>query len=199
MIPGIDVSHYQGVIDWAKVAAAGVKFAFLKCTEGVGKDPMYSANMATIDPSIIAGAYHFFTVDLPGDEQARQFLTTSIISPLAPSLYAVDLEQAPTDKGAYAGQALKFILAVEEATGKPPIVYGSPSFLAKYLSKANIGDSPLWIAEYGPPKPSVPAPWTDWVFWQHTSGGHMDGITTPVDLDWFNGDIDALRELELAS
>src|ERR1700677_3355012 len=94
-VPGIDVSHYQGDIDWHAVAASGVKFAYIKATEGAAYiDPSFAQNVVGAQAAgVLVGVYHFLTA---GDwlAQASNFLETAraqLSGPILPS--ALDIEE----------------------------------------------------------------------------------------------------------
>lgn len=188
-LPGIDVSHWQGAIDWDAVAAAGVEFAFIKATEGGDyTDPRFAANWAGAGRvGVLRGAYHFFRPQTDARAQAEHFLRTV---PLAPGDLPPVLDVEVTD-----GRSAQVIAAgvrtwleeVERATGRRPIVYTRASFWTAQMG-GGFGAYPLWVAHYGVSAPNVPAGWSGWTFWQHSDAGRVDGITGAVDLNWFNGD-----------
>ena len=92
-IPGIDVSHYQGVVDWAAVAASGEQFAFAKATEGVSVADLYfHDNWAGIKSAgLLRGAYHFFHPDQNAPTQAQSFLAKLTAANGSPLLAPGDL------------------------------------------------------------------------------------------------------------
>ena len=200
---GIDVSHYQGKIDWAAVAHSGIQFAFLKATEGCGPaDSRFRENWAAAGAAgILRGAYHFFHPAQDIGAQTGIFLRTlQAVSPgeLPPVL---DLE-VPHEWIAYgcvkrAAMILNWLDTVQERLGTTPIAYLNPSFGPDVLGAAApvaLARFPLWVAHYtAGSRPSVPKPWDSWTFWQHTSTGTVDGISGIVDLDYFNGSEDDLR------
>jgi lysozyme len=192
--PGIDVSHFQGDIDWTRVKAAGVQFAFIKATDGLtGIDPKLSANMTgAANAGIPFGLYHFYRpgTSRDGERQAFHFLSSVLPRPKLPSV--LDLELAPI----ILSDVEDWLTAVAAATGVQPIVYGSPSFLTEHCKDwAGTGTYPLWVAEYTTRRAPSTGPWKNWDFWQFSNTGSVDGISGPVDLDWFNGDLDALQSL----
>lgn len=200
-LPGIDVSHFQGVIDWTKVKAAGIGFAFIKATDGLSfVDPMLSENVSgCVDAGIPFGLYHFFRPSLDGGKQAgfflentlnqRYFPGTDIRRPCLPA--ALDLEIGPMETS----EASAWLDTVDAALGREPLVYTSPSFAQANLAFGPpIGVYPLWIAEYTTkPEPNVPTTWSEWEFWQHTPRGQVDGVPNLVDLDWFHGTSEDLK------
>src|SRR5262245_49797633 len=76
---GVDVSHYDGTIDWAKVKAAGIDFAFMKATENLNfVDPTFATNWTNAGTAgVIRGAYHFFRASVDGAKQAEFFVQTT--------------------------------------------------------------------------------------------------------------------------
>lgn len=193
-LPGIDVSHWQGEIDWARVAGAGTRFAFLKATDGHDfLDPTYSTNRAGARSNGLAvGAYHFARPDASkGDavEEARWFVSQADPRP-GNLLPVLDLETSKgLDQQGVTLWARRWIAEVRRLTGVTPLVYTSP-----YGWMQRTGDSralardgaPLWIAHWGVDSPLLPAGDWDgrgWRVWQYTSSGHVPGIRGRVDLD----------------
>jgi lysozyme len=185
------------------VAASGIRFCFIKATEGDSEvDPRFLANWRAAQQADIArGAYHFFHPALPVTSQADLFLTTvrqADAGDLPPVLdLEAPLEWAPVPLAERAARALHWLQLVEQSIERRPLVYLSPSFMTEVLENASaLSAYSLWIAEYTPaPAPSVPAPWKIWKFWQHTGDGTAAGISTPVDLSWFNGTLNDLKRL----
>ncbi len=193
-VRGVDVSHYQGRIDWPSVASAGISFAYAKATEGLTYvDPQFARN-ATGAPTagISFGAYHFFR---PGDDavmQAKHFLSTvSVASGDLPP--ALDLEMAAqSGDPELAGAARRWLEYVETQTGCKPIVYASRDFYQTQLGDA-LSAYRLYLAEYSREfqRPSGAGPL---VLWQHSQHGKVMGVKGLVDLDLFeskSGDFEA--------
>jgi GH25 family lysozyme M1 (1,4-beta-N-acetylmuramidase) len=193
-LPGIDVSHWQGDIDWSKVAATGRRFAFVKATDGNDfVDPMFSANVAGARSNgLRVGAYHFARPDpSKGDpkREARHFVRTAGPGP-GHLLPVLDVEtQRSLDQQGVVRWIRNWVAEVRELTGVTPMVYTSP-----YGWMNRTGDSPLvardgaplWVAHWGVSSPTVPANnWEGqgWRVWQHTSDGSVWGISGRVDLD----------------
>jgi GH25 family lysozyme M1 (1,4-beta-N-acetylmuramidase) len=197
--PGIDVSHWQGTINWAQVAGAGKQFVFLKATEGSAyADPTYSGNRSGARAAgIKVGAYHFARPDsTPGDAvaEAQWFLSKAVFASddLRPVL---DIEV----NGGLSVSALQqwvrdWLDEVYRLTGRRATVYTSPSFwsgsMGNTQSIALAGYTTLWIAHWNVSSPTVPAGnWAGfgWSFWQYSSTGSVSGISGNVDLDRANG------------
>jgi lysozyme len=205
-VEGVDVSHVQQSIDWAKVAAAGKSFAFIKATQGITVvDAEFSANwLGAKAAGLVRGAYHFYQ---PGDDpkaQAEHFLATVTLEPgdLAPVL---DFETA-RESASGSSEATQHLLqdvsvwltTVEAATGRRCLLYTSPGFW-NALGAHDFGQYPLWVAEYGVEAPKAVAGWSTWTFWQYSESGQVDGISQEVDLDRFAGDRAALLSLTRSS
>lgn len=200
---GIDVSNYQGTINWASVKNAGYSFAFAKATEGhTYKDPPFAANWAGMKAAgLIRGAYHY---GHPGTEpigQADFFVNT--VRPVSGDLQLVlDLEatdgKSPAQVWAW---TQLFCNRIKSRTGRPAIIY-----TGFYFWRDNVGNPsnnlncPLWLAAYvSNPATYVPKPaWGTWTFWQYSSSATVSGIgTNPTDVDYFQGDLPTLKKLTL--
>ena len=202
-VAGIDVSYYQETIDWPAVAAAGIRYAFLKATEGASiVDRSFAKNRANAaHAGVLCGAYHFFTPSCSAAAQANLFLRT--VGKLDPGDLppVLDLEAPNLWTNVAPPQRIRIVTEwlepVESALGTTPIIYLSPSFAMEILKNdPALARHPVWLAHYTQAAaPRIPEPWISWTFWQHTQGGHMSGISTPVDLNWFNGSLDDLRAL----
>lgn len=179
---GIDVSHYQGDINWPKVAGDGIDFAYIKATEGGDTvDDHFDANWhGARAAGVKVGAYHFFTLCRTGTDQAANLLEVVPVAE-ADLPTAVDLEFpnncADRPPVATVQRELKdFLNAVEAATGQPVLLYVQDEFDAKYDITATF-DGPQW-------KRSIMRhPAGDWQVWQCSDLASVDGIEDGVDLD----------------
>lgn len=196
-VEGIDVSKWQGVINWPMVRAAGKKFAITKATEGIGyEDGKYDANKAGAMANNIAfGAYHFARPDLNGTNagaaaEADWFVDTAGYEPgmIIPTL---DLERTG-GKGdaALISWVKSWVGRVYQRLGVKPMIYASPNFWQNYMGNtswfADNGYDVLWVAHWGVGSPSVPGNnWggKSWTFWQYSDSGTVPGISGRVDLD----------------
>ena len=189
---GIDVSHWQGTIDWLQVAGAGKSFAIAKATEGVGyKDDKYDQNKAgAMGNGLKFGAYHFARPENNAVREADWFVDNAAYEPgmLIPTL---DLERTggrgPTGLTNWTRAWLE---RVEERLGVKAMIYMSPSFWRTNLNNtrwfADNGYDVLWIAHWHVQTPTPPAEdWggKGWTFWQYTSDGRVPGISGRVDLN----------------
>ncbi len=196
---GLDVSHFQGTVDWPQVVQAGYAFAFIKATEGITYvDPMFAENWSGAKAAgLLRGAYHFFEANDDPQQQVENFLNTVTLEPgdLPPVL---DVESSSTSSQVPAATIVESIAAwlqaVEQATGLTPILYTDASYWNS-LATEQFGGYPLWIAEYGVASPTLPQGWTSWAFWQFTESGTVPGIATAADLDLFQGSLQDLQRL----
>lgn len=207
---GVDVSRFQETIDWTAVGGHGIRFAFVQASRGTGfdcdvvpencgADLYYASNYAAARAAgIRVGAYHRVFIDpepieaLKIDARAEADLFTSIVGTLRRGdlLPALDVE-SPFD-GASPVQVRVWIKTwikrVRKTLGVRPIIYtnttswGATDDTTKFARKGH----PLWVANWGVSKPSVPAGnWggRGWSIWQYTSSGTVPGIAGRVDMN----------------
>jgi lysozyme len=197
---GIDVSRWQGEIDWRRVASAGVTHAIVKMTEGgTYTDPRFATNFAgMLAQGLTAGVYHYFRAlsSTPGEQLAniRQRLCEANFE-VGKHILAIDVETsrnetASADQMADALYELVTLLSTQVLDGAHPYIYTSPSIWAYRVAwrKYDFSPCPLWIAHWDAKQPTVPETWSShgksWHWWQHSSKGQVDGIQGAVDLDW---------------
>ncbi len=197
-IHGIDVSAWQGVVDWGAVRRSGRLFAFAKATEGVTfTDSMFASNRNAMASAGLAlrGFYHFARPDRNSPAaEADHFLRT--VGPLRAGEVAVlDLEVAP---GPEVGDwAAEWLARVAQATGRKPVLYSYQSYLYS-IPTARLTQYPLWIAAWGdndgtvPPSPPQSDRWSRWTWWQYTSNATVPGVTGRTDDSIFLGSVEEL-------
>jgi lysozyme len=193
-VHGIDVSRYQGVVNWSEAAKAPIDFVFVKATEGASlQDSFFRYNWEQIQlEGLKRGAYHFFRPLVPVEEQVRNFTSTVDLKEgdLAPVL---DVELTEGVSQAYLIQAVRtWLELVEQHYNIRPIVYTNAKFYHRYLHDYLDG-YPLWIARYHHSEPPLP-PGRQWTFWQYGDRGSLPGIVGDVDFNVFRG---TRPELEL--
>jgi len=200
MIAGVDLSHHNAAVDFAKLAAAGIGFAFIKASEGrFTKDAFYDANYAGLTQNQIPrGAYHFFYPNLDAQAQADNFL--SVVTQLSPGDLppVLDIEVSGEQSPAAIATAMQqWLDAVEETLGRQPIIYTGPGFWNASLGGTSaFSDYSLWVAHYtSSPAPNVPKGFADYLFWQYSESGSVAGVNGNVDLDWFKGSAADLTQL----
>jgi lysozyme len=180
---GIDVSHHQGAIDWPRLPAQGVDFAYIKATEGGDhRDRLFAANWSGAGQAGIArGAYHFFTLCRPGVEQAANFIATVPNDPAALPP-AVDLEfmgncGRPLPPTRLRAELAQFLTVIEAHYRKPAILYLTEEFDRTYAISA-AAQRPLWLRSIVA-KPKFTA--RPWRIWQASNFRRLDGIVGRVD------------------
>jgi len=178
-VRGVDVSHYQGEIDWAVLAAEDIDFAFIKATEGsIFVDPEFEYNFSEARASgLCVGAYHFFSFDSPAKTQAKNFTDTvkpfdGMLPPVVDFEFYGDKEKDPPPKEEVL-QALDELLSIlYEHYGLKPIIYATEISYDTYLA-GDYGEYDIWIRNViTRPKMSDGREWT---FWQYTNRGLLDG------------------------
>ena len=218
-LPGIDVSRFQGTIDWTRVGKTDVRFAFLQASRGSGRDctvahlrcgpdEYYDLNYEGAKANgIVVGPYHRAfvggkgrrTAKLDAKREARVFIQS------VGDLRGGDLRPALDLETPFAGLSAKqlqlwtrtWLTRVERAFGAKPIIYTNYSSWSAldHTTEFALAGSPLWVAHWHVRKPSIPAlDWAgeSWRVWQHASDGHVRGIRGNVDLDWLRGGLDAV-------
>ncbi|GAB2944461.1 hypothetical protein GCM10027048_06580 [Hymenobacter coalescens] len=185
-VHGIDVSSYQGTIDWPEVAQHRVRFAFIKATEGVTlRDRRFARNWREAKKAgICRGAYHFFQPNYDGAAQADLFVRTADIGPgdLPPVL---DVEAPEFHDVAVMRRGIAtWLRLVERHYGVRPIVYSNYSFYRRYLA-GHFDNYPLWLAHYEVERPALAR--DKWIIWQHSDEAYVPGIRGTVDFNVYQG------------
>jgi lysozyme len=202
-VAGIDVSHYQDPVDWTQLSAAGVKFAFIKATEGqVDPDPCFQKHWDDAGKAgILTGAYHFLRPSTTGAAQAQLFLQT------VGDRYASDQALPPVLDVEVAGlkeaEILAWLNAVRAQLKWTPLIYTNFQIAKMYaFQPATVGAFPLWWAQYplqflSDGRPHDPRhlaeqkTWKTWAFWQYSETGRVSGVSSRfADLNVFNGSWD---------
>jgi len=195
-MPGIDVSHFSGDVDWSQVRKADSRFAFLKATEGNDwVDPTFQKHMtAAKQAGLVRGAYHFFVAHDDPEPQAENFIKNVTLEPgdLPPVVDVETMSSRPVDD--LPARLRTWLKMVEDHYGVKPIIYTSPRFWNNEV-KADFSDHPLWVAEYRDDLPTVPQGWLGWVFWQNQGDQKTPGVGKTADLNYFNGGMADLKRL----
>lgn len=203
-IHGIDISHYQGKIDWeqlknAMIKGCPVRFVIIKSTEGSSRlDENFRENFNQArDFGFIRGVYHFWSNKSTAREQAYYFLDQVHLTDgdLPPVL---DIEHKPADKSVedFQRDVLTWLHIVEDKYHAKPIIYTYYKFKEQYLSAPVFEDYPYWIAHYYVDKVQYKGKWK---FWQHTDVGKLPGIKGYVDFNIYNGSYYELKQLCIGS
>lgn len=203
-IHGIDISHYQGDIDWddlrnAMIEGCPLRFIVIKATEGSSRvDEKFNDNFYMVrEYGYIRGAYHFWSNKSTAREQAYFFLNKVRLEDgdLPPVL---DVEHKPKDRSAedFQRDILTWLHIVEDKYHVKPIIYTYYKFKEKYLNAPVFDDYPYWIAHYYVDKVEYKG---EWKFWQHTDVGRLPGIKGYVDFNIYNGSYYDLRKLTIGN
>lgn len=214
---GIDLSHYQGDVDWTALRTASdstgshsVHFVFVKATEGVDDvDPRFDANWsASRSVGLPRGAYHVF---IPTDANVRRqvdhFLATVRASSASNDTarpydgelpVALDVEQALAGRDLSDGslppdtlraRIQRWLTQVESQTHQTPLLYSSAGFIERHIDGSSLDVYPTWVARYG----AAPGASQAWQFWQYSQRGSVPGIDGAVDRSLYNGSVEALH------
>ena len=211
---GIDVSRYQGKIDWKVVKADGISFAFIKASQGKSyRDKTFIGNAQAVRAiGVLVGAYHYVEDSAKTPEDARKEAANFVsaidsVGGIAafdlPPVMDYESNKPNLSKTTVTAVAKAFLEEVERLTGVRPIVYTYQSFIGNF---SGLSGYPLWIARYHATKaPSDASGWSRWDFWQYSDGQYggtlpsgtrkVSGIAGPVDLNEYSGTVDELRAL----
>lgn len=200
-VHGIDISHYQGEIDWPQLLQSRltdfpIEFIFMKATEGgdLADDAFVQNFTEAGNHGFIRGAYHFFSSKTDPLKQADFFIRTVKLAPGdLPPVLDVEVTGKKTTKELQ--QSIKrWLDRVEAHYGVKPILYTSYKFKTRYLNDSIFDTYPYWIAHYYVDSVKYEGKWH---FWQHTDVGSVPGIGEDVDLNVFNGSLDELKKMTL--
>ena len=199
-IHGIDISHYQGKIDWGDFYR--INRRQLLCTSfyesdgrGDHNDTTFQTNFANArNHGFIRGAYHFYIPGTDALKQADFFYTygqTGFRRPASGSRCGSDR----TKREKELQQGIKrWLDRIESHYGVKPILYTSYKFKTRYLDDSIFNAYPYWIAHYYVDSVKYQGKWD---FWQHTDVGNVPGIKEDVDLNVFNGTLEELKKLTI--
>ena len=200
-VSGIDVSRWQGNVDWNRWWADGKRFAYIKATEGTSYRNPYFAQQynGSYGVGMIRGAYHFaLPAKSSGTSQADYFVAHGGgWSPEGQTLPgALDIEHNPSGATCYGLSPARMVRWIKDftrryraLTGRDPVIYTSTNWWAQCTGNSSAfgATSPLWLPRYAANPGAPPAGWWTYSFWQHTN--------SPIDQDTFNGSVKQLRKL----
>ena len=195
-VHGIDVSSYQGRIDWPEVARHRVRFAFIKASEGATlRDRRFARNWKQARAAgVLCGAYHYFQPSKNGKIQADLFARTVPLAagdlPPVLDVEAVNFH----DVAVMRREVSRWLRLVEAHYGVRPILYSNYSFYRRHLA-GHFDSYPLWLAHYEVAKPTMPR--DKWIIWQHSDEAYVPGIRGVVDFNVFQGNFQALLALRV--
>lgn len=201
-VRGVDVSHYQGEIDFSVLAKQGISFTFIKATEGSGtSDEKFAENWKNARAAgLLTGAYHFFSFGSAAETQADNFIAAVPCEPdaLPPVIdlefyHREDAEKLSADT--VRDMLCTMLRRLREAYGKTPIIYTTDACYGAYLADTDLGEAYiLWMRNILTP----PADTIDWKLWQYNPRGLLEGYTGGerfIDLNVFRGSLAELKAL----
>lgn len=227
-VEGLDVSSANSRVNYQKVREAMRRYAYVRVNAGEGKpDALFMQHARGFSSNdMLVGGYHFALIDDDPDDDVDAFLTA--LGPAAALLRLPPALDVETLNGVDPKRAIewltRWVWRCRAALKKKPVIYTGPNFWQNIL-KGNdpfFKDYALWVSHYGANRPTVPAPWAAWKFWQYLANtiwllpngdhawgpkqphpdariisraGILDGVDGEVDLDVFNGsyaDLEAL-------
>jgi lysozyme len=177
-----------------KVKDVSLRFSIIKATEGIsGRDWQFRRNWKKArEAGLARGAYHFFIASRDGAQQAENFIAAVKLEKgdLPPVL---DVEQTNRQSPAQIRKRVRdFLTRVQRHYGVKPIIYTNVDFYEQYLG-SEFDEYPLWVAHYI--ERNRPRITREWVMWQHSERGRVNGITAAVDFNVFNGDSSDFQRL----
>ncbi len=199
-VRGVDVSSYQGRIDW-DVLAESIDFAYIKATEGSSSvDPCFEYNLKnSAGKDIRTGAYHFFSFDSSGSTQADNFISNvpvydNMLPPAIDVEFYGNKESSPPDKAKVVQELEVMIDKLFRHYGVMPVIYSTGKAYDMYIS-GGFSECDIWIRNiifY----PSLPDR-DGWTFWQYSEKGQLDGYSGDerfIDMNVFCGSREEFRK-----
>lgn len=189
---GIDVSAFQGDIDFDSVKAGGIEFVYIKASEGTTLvDPKFEDNYAGAkDADLLIGVYHFVRAQNVSEAQAEaRFFAENISGKEIDGKLAMDFEVFTGLTNEQVNEiSVAFIDELINLTGKEVVIYSDASNATDVFDES-LTEYSLWVAEYGVEEPSDAVIWDTWAGWQYSDAGQVSGISGNVDLDYFTDEM----------
>lgn len=218
LLPLIDVSNNQGVIDWPRVAQTTVRHpetgeplpivgAIIKASEGPDNetgewfpDAYFPTNWHRApNVGLFRFAYHFARPSKGGAEEEASFFLARISdagSVLTEDGLVLDMEDRRVPRGVdLYPWTMQFLRFVEREVGFRPLFYSNYYYMQDHnlLDKPDLAEYGLWLANYQTSVPPTPPPWPRITMWQYSETGSVPGVNGACDLNWFFGTADELR------
>ncbi len=188
---GIDVSVWQGDIDFTKVKEAGKDIVYIRAGYGIAQDRKFRENAEGAKAAKLKRGFYFYVTALNVAEAQKQakFFADLIKDDSYECIPAVDFEQfSGLTKAETNDIAIAFIETLAEHTNTTPMFYSS-SYRTASLWEDALTRYPLWVANYSGENIPKTGIWQKWVGWQHSDKGEVSGISCKVDLDFFTEDV----------
>ena len=193
---GLDVSNWQGNIDYAQVKSAGIEVVYIKASEGTTfKDPYFERNYANAKANgLKVGFYHFVTAtNVQSAREQAQFFASVISGKTPDCKLAMDFEQF---RGGISVNEINeiskvFLETVQQLTGKEVVIYSNLNDAQRVFSRELANQYPLWVAYWGSESGLLNSSsnWQNWEGWQYTSRGIVAGVNGYVDRNRFTDNI----------
>lgn len=201
-VKGVDVSHHNPILDWAEVKRQNIHFTYIKATEGIthnDRNYPYNYKLAK-ENNIKTGSYHFYNFGISGREQAKHFIRVAECQS-GDLIPAIDVEHSPANPYSkdpiFVKSVVKELKVMEnemyEHYGVHPIIYTNTDCYKLYINNS-FPNNPIWISSLNK-EPSDDI--KNWIIWQFTHTGELDGIVGDLDLNYFRHPFDELQKLQL--
>ncbi len=203
-VMGVDVSRYQGQIQWPVIEEQNITFAFIKATEGSShQDPRFAENWKEVQKTnIYAGAYHFFSFESSGETQAQNFIATvgdleeTNLPPVIDLEFYGDYSSTPLSRKETQEILNALLKNLENYYHVKPIIYTTTRAYYHYILGGGYGAYPLWFRN------TYQEPVVNWSFWQYSDQGKLagyDGIQRDhtemyIDLNVYRSSYEAFLE-----
>lgn len=190
---GIDVSEWQGRINFKEVAESGIEVVYIRASEGTSYiDPYFMDNYrGAKENGIRVGFYHFLTATTTEEAEREAKFFVSNIKGLEPDCkLAMDFEVFNGLGREEINRISKvFLEKVEELSGKECVIYSDASNARDVFDEELAKKYPIWVADYFVDEPENNGKWDSWVGFQYSDKGRIKGISGNVDRDRFTGGI----------
>lgn len=188
LLPGIDISRWQGDVDFQAVADSGIQVVYIRSSYGFqGIDKRFRDNeRGAREAGLHMGFYHYVTAQTIEEARRQAAFFAQVVRETEPDCrlvmdFEVVREMSREDANAV---AVTFLEEAQRLTGREMMVY-SDAYNANHVFDASVARWPLWVAEYGPEEPTLTGAWRTWAGFQYTDRGSVPGIRGEVDRDHF--------------
>jgi len=194
---GLDVSHYQGIINWDTIERIKgefpLDFVFLRATTGIDDDTQFKNNWRSAKAAgFLRGAYHYYRPDENSLKQADNFIKmVKLGKGDLPPVLDIERVSGKQNLDSLKSGLKRWLTVVEKHYGVKPIIYSGESFYTDFLNEEFKGYN-LWIANYSFFEDKIR---DEWLFWQFTDKGSIEGINGNVDVNIYNGTLVEMNEL----
>ncbi len=195
-VQGIDVSVYQGSVNWSSVKASGRHFGIARVSDGLNyPDSTFSTNWANMKAAgVLRGAYQYF--EPAQDAVAQANMVVAKVGHLGAGDLPVMLDVEATgglSPSQITAKIHQWVSTIQAGTGKAPFIYTGAYFWDDYVKSSDFASLKLNVAWYGTNCPGTPNAWGMWTFHQYTSTASVSGVSGHVDADVFNGSLSQLQ------